>query len=192
MWFLGLWRHATLQLNTRFSAKHVAYIFRIHPEDTGRISFGSICSQLHGVKTQIIAIRKLTKLTLVTAILPSMPHFISASVFCRLLFAVYLSSCAFSSNSHCITYLIAPSLAPVPSALIFMSWIQLSACVMPSLVKLTAHSTPSNCFTQIYLTSIYFPVFVLILICIHPLFSSFPPSTVFPPVAAECRRISPR
>jgi len=44
---------------------------------------------------------------------------------------------------------------------------------MSSLVKFTAHSTPSNCFTQIYLTSIYLPVFVLISSVSIPFFRLF-------------------
>ena len=59
-------------------------------------------------------------------------------------------------------------------------------CLMPSLVKLTAHSTPSNCFTQIYLTSIYLPVFVLILICIH---SPFFVSSAFDSLSTRRRRM---
>jgi len=58
-------------------------------------------------------------------------------------------------------------------------------CLMPSLVKLTAHSTPYNCFTQIYLTSIYLPVFVLILICIH---SPFFVSSAFDSLSTRRRR----
>ena len=75
-----------------------------------------------------------------------------------------------------------------------MSRIQLSVyvcvcvcvCLMPSLVKLTAHSTPRNCFTQIYLTSIYLPVFVLVLVCIH---SPFFVSSAFDSLSTRRRRM---
>jgi len=105
----------------------------------------------------------------------------------------------FSFNSLCITSIIVLSLSLLPvlwslslcpgfSCLCMYVWVCVCVCVclMPSLVKLTAHSTPSNCFTQIYLTSIYLPVFVLILICIH---SPFFFSSAFDSLSLHSRRM---
>ena len=105
----------------------------------------------------------------------------------------------FSFNSLCITSIIVLSLSLsypffgrylyVPDSAVSVCMygcVCVCVCLMPSLVKLTAHSTPSNCFTQIYLTSIYLPVFVLILICIH---SPFFFSSAFDSLSLHSRRM---